>query len=267
MPEAQLLSPDETFYTILSDRLWEAAQTHTPCDPLTRDCPDLSIEQAYCIATVNLQRLKALGHRIVGYKIGLTNPFVQAQLGINQPDFGTLTDDLCVPDGSRADYGRLLQPRVEGEIAFVLKKPLRGPGVTVAHVIAATDFVLAAIEIVDSRIANWDIRAADTIADNASTGLFVLGSRPSRLDALDLRLLGMCLRLNGDVAATGAGAACLGNPLVAVSWLANKLGELGSALEAGHIVLSGALCPFQPLLPGDHVEIQLSGLGTVNVGL
>lgn len=256
----------------LADMLRDAAHTRVPCDPLTAVEPGLTPEDAYRIQEVNLERRldaarSGRGPRValVGRKIGLTSRAVQRQLGIDQPDFGALTDDMCLPDGGEGDLSRLLQPRVEGEIAFVLRKDLAGPGVTAAQVIAATDFVLPAIEIADSRIRDWKIRAADTIADNASAGFFVLGGRPRSLRDLDLRLLGMCLRINGEVATTGAGAACLGNPLTAVAWLADKLGSLGSGLRAGDIVLSGALCPFQPVLPGDHVEVQISRLGSVSV--
>lgn len=249
----------------LADILWEAGRSRTPCEPLTASEPDLSPEDAYRIQEINLRRRLEAGNALVGRKIGLTSRAVQQQLGIDQPDFGALTDDMCLPGAGRGDLSRLLQPKAEGEIAFVLKKDLAGPGVTAAHVAAATDFVVPAIEVADSRVRDWKIRAADTIADNASAGLFVLGGSPQRLRDLDLRLLGMCLRINGEVATTGAGAACLGDPVNAVAWLANKLGSLGTGLRAGDIVLSGALCSFQAVLPGDHVEVQISRLGTVSV--
>lgn len=250
--------------------LQQARETGRPCAPLTEHKPDLTTAEAYAIQGIDLaHRRQVVGPHgtrpeVVGHKIGITSTAVQNWLGVDEPDFGVLLDDMVVPDGGEVDTARLLQPRVEGEVAFVLGRDLRGPGITAAHVIAATDFVLPAIEIIDSRIADWKITYQDTIADNASSGLFVLGNRPTPLAGLDLRLCGMVLRKNHRVASTGAGAACLDHPINAVVWLANTLGRLGTHLEAGHIILSGALGPVVPVEPGDHVEVAISGLGAVS---
>ncbi|MBM3268225.1 MAG: fumarylacetoacetate hydrolase family protein [Candidatus Sericytochromatia bacterium] len=246
----------------LADRLRDAQERRTPCEPLTAEFPDLTLAEAYRIAGRNVARL---GAPIVGRKIGLTSAAVQRQLGVDQPDFGALVAGMEVPEGGEADFSRLLQPRVEGEIAFVLGRDLQGPGVTAAQVLAATDFVLPAIEVADCRIADWRIKVQDTVADNAAAAMYVLGSRPASPRDLDMRLAGLALRINGEVATTGAGAACLGNPVNAVAWLANTLGALGTPLSAGEVVLAGAMCPLVAVLPGDCVEVAISGLGSVAV--
>jgi 2-oxopent-4-enoate hydratase len=204
--------------------------------------------------------------QLVGHKIGLTSKAVQSWLKVGEPDFGVLLDDMIVADGDSAHTAKLLQPRAEAEIAFVLGRDLAGPGITAAQVIAATDFLLPAIEIIDSRIADWRITYEDTIADNASSGMFVLGSRPVSIRDVDLRLCGMALRKNGMVVSTGAGAACLGHPINAVVWLANKLAEFGQKLSAGDILLSGALGPVTPVEVGDQLVAEINGLGSVTVG-
>lgn len=252
----------------LADQLWDAQFSATPCAPLTRDVPTLDTADAYAIQTLNVQRrmgeqgLNGPPARHIGHKIGLTSHAVQSWLGVDEPDFGVLLDDMVVPDADHANTAMLLQPRAEGEIAFVLERDLRGPGVTAADVISATAYVLPSIEIVDSRVANWEVRYEDTVADNASSGMFVLGTRPTRLEDVDLVLAGMMLVKNGRVKSTGAGAACLNNPVNAVVWLANKFGEFGKTLEAGEVILSGALGPVVPVAAGDHVEVRIAHLGT-----
>jgi len=248
-------------------QLWTAQQTRVPCAPLTRENPDLTVADAYAIQSVNVARRMnesgLLGARAlhVGHKIGLTSLAVQQWLGVDEPDFGVLLDDMVIAEGATARTEALLQPRAEGEIAFVLSRDLAGPGVTGADVVRATEFVLPSIEVVDSRVADWAVKYVDTVADNASSGMFVLGTRPTRLRDVDLPLVGMTLRVNGRVVSTGAGAACLGNPVSAVAWLANKFGEFGRVLRAGEVILSGALGPVAPVKAGDHVEVSIGRLG------
>jgi len=203
------------------------------------------------------------GRRPVGAKIGLTSRAVQENLGVYQPDFGVLLADMAVPDGAEVDLGRLLQPRVEAEIAFVLGADLDGEQVTTVDVVRAVDHLLPAIEIVDSRVANWDISIVDTVADNASSGQYVLGTSPRRLADVDLRLCGMVLEHAGQPVSVGAGAACLGNPLHAVAWLAGTMARAGNPLRAGDLVLSGALGPMVAVTPGAAYEARISGLGSV----
>ena len=256
----------------LADTLWDAQFKATPCAPLSATNPDLTCEDAYEIQSININRrmtekgLFGTRARLVGRKIGVTSRAVQGWLEVSEPDFGGLLCDMSVGDGATANISKLLQPRVEGEIAFVLKKPLFGPGVTPAQVVAATDFILPAIEIIDSRIADWKFKIQDTIADNASSGMFVVGSRPSSLDAINLRTVGMALWKNGTVVSTGAGAACMGNPVNAVVWLVNKLGEFGVSLAAGELILSGALGPVSPVVKGDFVSVEIGRMGGVSVG-
>lgn len=247
----------------LADQLSQAESSRTPCAALTNACPELSLEDAYAIQALNVAARIARGARPVGRKIGITSAAVQQWLNVDHPDFGALLDDMQVPDGGVADFSRLLQPRVEGEIAFVLKRDLDGAS-TSAQVLAAVDFVVPAIEIIDSRVRDWKIKLQDTVADNASCGLFALGSRPVSMRGLDLRLAGMALRRNGEVASTGAGAACMENPVNAVVWLARQMSALGRPLRAGEVILSGAMGPVAPVEPGDWIEVQVSGLGSVS---
>jgi 2-keto-4-pentenoate hydratase len=206
----------------------------------------------------------ASGRTIKGMKVGLTSAAMQNLLGVRQPDFGHLLDDFFYLEHAPIPLaGRFLQPRIEPEVAFVLNKPLRGPGVSVHEAIAAVDFVLPALEIVDSRIANWKITIIDTIADNASSGGIVLGSTPTRLHDVDLRLGGCVLRRRGEVAGTGAGGAVLGSPINSLVWLANTVGAFGTTLEAGWVVLPGAVTAMVPVAPGDTISATFSGLGSV----
>ncbi len=246
-----------------ADRLWDAAVRREPCLPVREGIADLGLAGAYQVQQLNVDRAVAAGRRVVGRKIGLTAAVVQRQLGVSQPDFGTLLDDMCFGDGEPIAFDRLLQPRVEAEVAFVLGRPLRQPAPTVADVLRAVEYVLPAIEVVDSRVEGWNITIHDTIADNASSGVFVLGLSPVKLDGLDLRLAGMTMRSRGDEVSTGAGAACLGNPLIATTWLARQLSALGTPLDEGDIVLSGALGPVVPVAPGRVYEAEISGLGSV----
>jgi 2-oxopent-4-enoate/cis-2-oxohex-4-enoate hydratase len=249
----------------LADSLFDARNSRYPCEALTARAPELSIRDAYTISEINLQRRLGQGNaRLIGKKIGLTSRSVQKQLGVNEPDFGYLTSDMNVALGETVLLTSLLYPKVEGETAFVLKRDLSGPGVTIADVIRATDFVLPCIEIIDSRVKDWKIKIQDTVADNASSALLVLGTEPKRLRENDLRLAGMALRVDGEVLSTGSGAACLDHPCLAVAWLANKLGEFGVSLKAGEVILSGAFGPVVPVTGDAHVEVEISGLGRVS---
>jgi 2-keto-4-pentenoate hydratase len=245
--------------------LTEAYRTGVPCPPLReRLIPAGDVDTAYAVQRAQVERWGSAGRRLVGAKVGLTARAVQRQLGVDQPDFGVLFADLAVPDGEEVAAG-LLQPRVEAEVAFVLGDDLPDPEVTTVDVIRATDHLLPAIEIADCRIAGWDISIVDTVADNAASGRFVLGTRPVRLAEVDLRLCGMVLECAGEPVSVGAGAACLGNPLHAVAWLARTLADSGDPLRAGDLVLSGALGPMVPAAPGAAYEARISGLGSVRV--
>ncbi|RJG55871.1 2-keto-4-pentenoate hydratase [Sphingobium terrigena] len=216
---------------------------------------------AYAVQAINTRFWQNAGRRIIGRKVGLTAKAVQAQLGVDQPDFGVLFDDMRIADGGVLAASRLLQPKVEAEVAIVLGRGLDNPKATREAVVAATDHAVAAIEIVDSRIADWKISFADTVADNGSSGFFVLGREAHKLVGLDLYTCGMVLEVNGAIASLGAGAACLGHPLNAAAWLARTLSAAGQPLKAGDIVLTGALGPMVALMPGDRVEAHIGGLG------
>lgn len=207
--------------------------------------------------------LLASGRTILGHKVGLTSAAMQRLLGVSEPDFGHLLDDFFYLEHAPIPLERFVQPRIEPEVAFVLKRPLSGPGVTVHEAIAAVDFVLPALEIVDSRIEDWRIGLFDTIADNASSGAVVLGSTPTPLSEVDLRLAGGVMTRNGEVVGTGAGGAVLGSPITSLVWLANTLGARGVTLEAGHVVLPGSICAMSPVAAGDTFTATFAGLGSV----
>ena len=251
---------DET--RAVSDLL-EAYRTRTPIPPLTETHGPVTMEQAYEIQLSQVRSWLGQGRTVIGHKVGLTSAAMQKQLGVDQPDFGHLMDDFAHLEHQPIPLESYLQPRIEPEIAFVLGKPLQGPGVTVAQAIDAVDYVLPSLEIVDSRIADWKITIGDTIADNASSGGFVLGSTPTPLDALDLRLLGCVLTRNSQIVGTGAGGAVLGSPLTSLVWLANTVGALGTRLEAGHVVLPGSVTSMVPVAPGDVFTATFAGLGSV----
>lgn len=253
-------------YEAAARELTEARESGEPCLPLRgRLLPEGDVAAAYAVQRVQTRGWLAGGARRVGAKIGLTSRAVQESFGVYEPDFGVLLDQMAVPDGAEVSVDRLLQPRVEAEVAFVLGADLADGRVTTVDVVRAVDHVLPAIEIVDSRIASWDISIVDTVADNASSGLFVLGTTPRRLAEVDLRLAGMVLEHAGEPVSVGAGAACLGNPLHAVAWLAGTAARAGDPLRAGDVVLSGALGPMVPVTPGAAYEARISGLGSVRV--
>lgn len=222
------------------------------------------VEAAYAIQAINTRFWEAAGRRIIGRKVGLTAKAVQQQLGVDQPDFGVLFEDMELPDGGALPSGRLLQPKAEAEVAFVIGDDFPVHTVTREELAAAVESVVAAIEIVDSRIADWKITFADTVADNGSSAMFVLGKDRKPLAGLDLWTCGMALEVNGAVASLGAGVACLGHPLNAATWLANALAERGEPLRKGDIVLTGALGPMVALQPGDSVKATIGGLGSVS---
>jgi 2-keto-4-pentenoate hydratase len=246
----------------LAERLWLAEIECVGIDPLTAGT-DLTIEDAYAIQSYNVQRRVANGCTVRGRKVGLTSRAVQQLLGVHEPNFGVLLDDMIVDEGDEIAIGRLVQPRVEAELAFVMGRDLAGPEVTRDDAQAAIDGVLASIEVVDSRIADWRITIADTVADNASGARVVLGSRVVPIGDLDPRLTGVLFLRNGVAIESGAGAAVLGDPAQAVAWLANKLGSLGTGLRAGDVVLSGALHRMVPVRPGDAFEARFAHLGAV----
>lgn len=244
-------------------RLRQAHDTGTPCRNLRDLLDGGDVGAGYAVQELNTALWQAQGRRVVGRKIGLTSRAVQRQLGVDQPDYGILWADRAFADSEPIPLHLAMQPRAEGEIAFVLGRDLAREGLVSTDVVAAIDCALPAIEVVGSRIADWDIQIVDTIADNASAGVFVLGTTPRRLGDFDPRLCGMVLERGGEPVSTGAGAACLGNPLTAVLWLARKMVEVGRPLRAGDIVLSGALGPLVPVAPGEVVELRISGVGSV----
>ncbi|MFE6738261.1 2-keto-4-pentenoate hydratase [Streptomyces tubercidicus] len=249
-----------------ADALAEAARTLTPCAPVRALFDEGDIESAYAVQQLNVRRAVDGGRRITGRKIGLTSPAVQRQLGVDQPDFGALFADMAVPEGGQVPADRLLQPKVEAEVALVLGADLPYEVCTVAEVLRATEFALPALEIVDSRVAFWEISLVDTVADNASSGLYVLGGTPVPLTRLDVRALTMTMTCNGEPVSGGTGADCLGSPLNAATWLASELATRGDPLRAGDVVLTGALGPMVPAAPGDVFEARIPELGSVRVG-
>lgn len=231
--------------------------------PLTSHFSNIDLEASYAIQLSQVETWIKQGRKIVGHKVGLTSVQVQKQLGVDQPDFGHLFSDMFHLSGEEIKVGTYLQPRAEPEIAFVLKKALTGPGLTVADAIGAIDYVIGSLEIVDSRIADWKITLADTIADNASSGGVVLGTRPIKVTDANLSTLGAVLYKNGRIEHSGAGSAVLGSPINSLVWLANTLGKLGTTLEAGSVVLPGAITPMVAAKPGDTITADFGLLGTV----
>jgi len=251
--------------TAAAAQLQKAAETDKHCSPIREFIGTEDLEAAYAIQDIiTEQRVKA-GGRIVGSKIGLTSVVVQKQLGVDQPDFGILFADMEVENGLEMDYNLLMQPKVEAEIAFVLKKDLDASYIGTADVLSAIDYAVASIEIVGSRIENWDIKIVDTIADNASASHFVLGHKPVKLENIDLIDCAMTMDINGETVSKGIGAACMGSPINAVLWLARTFSKLGRPLKAGDVILSGALGPMSAVNPGDEVVAKIGELGSVSV--
>ncbi len=252
---------------LLGDDLYKAMRTFRPLQPLTEQAPDITIEDAYYISLRMLaRRIEDDGEVVVGKKIGVTSKVVQDMLGVHQPDFGFLTDVMAYPNGADITVaGNLIQPRAEAEIGFKLKADLQGPGVTEADVLAATECIMPCFEIVDSRIQDWNIQIQDTIADNASCGVYVLGGASADPNEHDLPNLKITVWKNGALLSEGLGSAVQGNPLTAVAWLANTLGRFGIPFKAGEVILSGSLVPLEPVVAGDKMEMELHGIGRASV--
>jgi 2-oxopent-4-enoate/cis-2-oxohex-4-enoate hydratase len=247
----------------LGDELFEALRSRRTLTPLTQRHPEITIENAYHASLRMLERRLSEGEILVGKKIGVTSQPVQDMLGVHQPDFGFLTNVMQVANGSTVSLSGagLIQPKAEGEIAFRLKKDLRGPGITAADVLDATDYVAACFEIVDSRIADWKIKIEDTVADNASCGVFVIGDDQIDPRSLDLAAVKMNVQRNGELVASGLGSAVQGHPAAAVAWLANTLGQFDIPFLAGELILSGSLAPLLPIVSGDRYTMTLDGIG------
>lgn len=244
-------------------RLRRAAETATPCPPIRDLISAGGVEAAYAVQEANTRHYLADGRRLVGRKTGLTSRAVQKQLGVDQPDYGMLYADMDIPEGQPIRLDQVLQPKVEAEVALVVGRDLEQPDLTTAELVRAVEYALPAIEIVGSRIANWDIRIWDTIADNASSGVFVLGGVPRKLDGLDLRTCGMVMERRGEPISVGAGVACLGSPISAALWLAQVMAREGRPLREGDVILTGALGPMSGVAAGDVVEARINGLGSV----
>lgn len=247
------------------DELYDAMIARKTLRPFTDRFDDITIENAYNISLRMIERRISAGERIIGKKIGVTSKAVQNMLNVGQPDFGFLTNTMAYSQGQEIPISdTLIQPKAEGEIAFILKKDLMGPGVTNADVLAATDCVIPCFEIVDSRIENWNIKIQDTVADNASCGLFLLGDKAVNPRKIDMSTCGMVVEKNGAIISTGAGAAAMGSPVNCITWLANTLGALGISLKAGEVILSGSLVPLEPVRAGDYMSVSIGGMGSAS---
>lgn len=248
-----------------ADSLWQAQLDRAPIDPLSDTLAGIDAVDAYEIQLLNVRRRLDAGARIRGHKVGLSAKAMQQMLGIDEPDYGHLLDDMFVFEGGEAPYARYCQPRVEIEVGFVLGAPLSGPSCSVADVLRATEYVVPSIEIIDSRVKDWKIKVADTIADNASSAGIVMGGHPTRVTDVDLRTIGAVMRRNGEVVETGCSGAVLGNPATAVAWLANKVHAFGVTLEPGHVILPGSCTRMVPVNPGDTIRAEFDVLGHVSV--
>lgn len=249
------------------NELYSALQNGVAISPITEREPECTIEDAYAIQNHLIKkRMQDDGSKVIGKKIGVTSKVVMDMLGVYQPDFGYLLSDMIYSDGDEIDVtNKMIQPKAEGEIAFVLKEDLMGPGITTSDVIKATKFVMPCFEIVDSRIKDWKIKIQDTVADNASCGYIVFGGQSVAINDIDLSTCGITFEKNGELVNTGAGAAALGSPINAVVWLANTLGELGVGLKAGEVILSGALSAMVNIEAGDNMTINIGGIGSASV--
>lgn len=249
--------------TQAADALHQARQTRTPIERISEQFGIHSLQDAYAVARHNTQRALTEGRRIAGCKVGLTSRAVQQQLGVDQPDYGVLFTDMELLDGDTLALDRLIQPKAEGEIAFVMGRDANGEHLSWGQFLHCVEYALPALEIVDSAIRDWRITLVDTVADNASCGLYVLGTQPRALTALDWASAGMELRAGAHTVSVGSGAACMQHPLRAAYWLAHTMAALGQPLKAGDVVLSGALGPMTPLQAGQHLDLDICGLGRV----
>ncbi|WP_236209614.1 fumarylacetoacetate hydrolase family protein [Pseudomonas tohonis] len=258
---------NEVLHRLHGEALYQALIGGRTLEPLTTRWPEITLDDAYRVSLYAMERRVAAGDVVVGKKIGVTSVAVQRMLDVHQPDFGFITRNMAFEDGAEISLSanHLIQPRAEGEIAFRLKHDLQGPGVTEQDVLEATEYVMPCFEIVDSRIHDWKIRIQDTVADNASCGVFVLGREQVDPRQLDLPNLRMQVFKNGTHISEGLGSAVQGNPLTAVAWLANTLGALGIPFKAGEIILSGSLVPLEPARAGDDFSLTIDGLGSARV--
>lgn len=256
---------DERMKERIARALKEAERTGATLAPISETCPDGTVADAYAVQLMNVSVELAKGRRITGKKIGLTSLAMQRAINVDQPDYGHLFDTMEVPNGGTAEMKRLIAPKVEGEIAYILKKDLAGPKVTAEQVLDATEYVVASIEIVDSRIRDWKIKLVDTVADNASAALYVLGDRRVDAGTTDLKKVAMQLLKNGLKVNEGVGTDVLGDPSLSVAWLANKLSEYGVALKKGEIILSGAITAALPATAGDSFTASFTELGDVTL--
>ncbi|MCE9650497.1 MAG: fumarylacetoacetate hydrolase family protein [Parvibaculum sp.] len=250
---------------MIAAALADARRNRIAIPPITETSPGFDVASAYAVQEINTRKRLAAGERIVGRKIGLTSPAVQTQLGVDEPDYGMLFDRDDVSDAASVAVAELMQPKIEAEIAFVLDKPLKSANPGIEEVASAIGYAVAAAEIVDSAIADWRIKLADTVADNASGAKFVLGKDRRKLSEIDLHLGGMEMCLNGKQVSVGVGAACLGNPLNAARWLARKMAEVGRPLDAGDIILSGALGPMANVAAGHEFAVHVQGFKPLHV--
>nr|WP_087573728.1 fumarylacetoacetate hydrolase family protein [Sphingomonas sp. CDS-1] len=252
---------DQAAIDTAAKRLRDATTSGIACAPVRELIS--GVDAAYAVQEANTCHWLSEGRRLVGRKTGLTSRAVQKQLGVDQPDYGMLFADMEVLEGQPVPLGRLLQPKVEAEVALIMGRDVDHADLTLAEFLRAVEFALPAIEIVDSRVKGWDIRIEDTIADNASSGCYVLGAEPRKLEGLDLRLCGMVMERAGEPVSVGAGAACLGHPVSSGVWLAGIMARAGRPLRAGDVVLTGALGPMVGVAPGDVIEARINGLGSV----
>ena len=256
---------DESRMKTLADMLLAAELSRKPIPPLTESDRGITVDEAYRVQLLMMGMKKSSGQVVVGKKIGITSRAMQVMLGVSEPDYGHILDGMVVAEGEMIRTADLIQPRIEGEIAFILKEDLQGPGVTLADVIRCSEGVIPALEVIDSRIMDWKIKLPDTVADNASSARIVLGGKITPVLGLDLRTAGMVLEKNGEIAATAAGAAVLGNPAQAVAWLANKLARYKISLAKGEVILSGSLTAAVPVAAGDFIRADFGYLGDVKI--
>lgn len=253
---------DKQNIQLCADLLFDSERSRKSIKPLSDMYPDITVEDAYAIQMDNVNRVLSMGHVISGKKIGLTSPGIQQQMGVNEPDYGHLFAAMDCPDGV-LQTDKLMQPKIEAELAFILKEDLTGGNVTVEDVKRATDYVVAAFEIVDSRVSDWKIKLMDTVADNASSGRYVLGETRLNPNEVDLREIGMQLFKNGEQIDKGTGAAVLGDPCEAVAWLSNKMHQYGVVLKKGEVILSGAFSAAPVAAKGDEFEAVFTQFGSV----
>lgn len=249
----------------IAETLIEAEKSKNPISPLTAQFENLNVTDAYNIQLEVLKRKVEEGRTVIGKKVGLTSVAMQKMLGVDEPDYGHLLDDMKVPNNGTVKVSDFLSPKIEAEIGFVLGEDLKGPSITFLDVLMATEYVVPTLEIIDSRIADWKIGLIDTVADNGSSAMVVVGEKMTAIDGIDLRSVGMTFFKNNEMVATGSGAAALGHPAHAIAWLANKLHEFGITLKAGELILPGALSAAIPVQEGDTVSAQFGPVGSVSV--